>query len=241
MRSTREKWPRQRRWRKDGLRLSSLDPQGALVLGQVYERWASGPVGPGRRFALARQARQSLEAARAFKPVEEYALVDLAAVDGIFLADPIDETEALKQANALVPDGEAGGWFDAYVQASSLARNPDLGRFYARRAFWFFDRAVDSAKRNRQPTFSLLLRSGVFHYRLGELRPAQADLQAAANEDHDPDVWKAESLLAATLRGLGDPQSAVVHMERAIEGAPEPVRSNLKTALAQMRAQFPGR
>jgi hypothetical protein len=223
---------------KDGRKISTLDQQGALMLGDIYAWWAAGQDDPERRLALARNARRSLDEAQAFKPVAEYALVDLAAVDSITLGDPKGAAEALGRADAILQDHDLDSWFDAYAGMSSQARNSAFGRFYARRAFGLCAIAVEAAEKRHQPTFSLRLRGGILHYRLGELRAAQSDLQAAAREDHDADEWKAEGLLAATFSGLGDPQSALGHMKKAVELAPEQPRAALQAALAQMNAQL---
>ena len=87
---------------EEGLQISSLDQQGALMLGQVYERWAAQEDNPDRRLALAKEACRFLEEAQAFKPVEEYALVDLAAVEANSLGDPTGSASALAKADTLV-------------------------------------------------------------------------------------------------------------------------------------------
>jgi tetratricopeptide (TPR) repeat protein len=218
---------------KEGRKISSLD-QGALILGDIYERWAAAVNRPARRLALAMQARRSFEAALAFKPAEEFALVDMAALDELLLNDPIGAADALKRADTLVPDRAASDWFDYYAQESARSSLPEFRRFYAKRALWCCGEALESAARQNQSEFSLIVRRGMLHSSLGELRLALADYRLAVNEDHDPDDWKAEALLAQTYGELGDRDSAIWHAGEAIDKAPEGVRPTLEALRARV-------
>ncbi len=223
----------------DGLAFSRLDPQASLMLGQVRLRWASGPVDAGRSRALAREAKYAFGEALMFKPVEEYALVGLAASDQVFLEDAAGAKDALEKAENLVPASASAEWFDAYSQQCTQARNPGVRLLYEEQALWFWRKASGLAVRSGSPRFGLDLRLGVLHYALGELPAAREAFQSAVDLGGDPDLWKAEGLLAKTLAGMGDWPAAASRMERAVGDAPEEAREPLEAALRQFRSHAP--
>jgi tetratricopeptide (TPR) repeat protein len=220
---------------KAGRGISRLD-QGGFILGSVYLRWAAGETRPSRRSSLAQKARQSFLEDLEFEPWSEVALVDLAAADDMYLGDVSEAADALKRANALIPDRESNEWFDFYAQLSLASRYPEIRRFYARRAFWCRDEALQYAGRQRQSVFSLRLRGAMLHYRFGELAPALDECRLAANDEHNADEWQAEALLAAIFNELGNRVSAAEHVRKAIQEAPEEKRASLDALRARLNA-----
>jgi hypothetical protein len=221
---------------KDGRTTTDLD-EGALYLGYIYLQWAQGEDRPERRLELAADARRSFEEALRFEPRSEVAMTELSAVESIYLADPKDAADELTNANMLVSDRDAEGWFVFYARASATSRNVQFGRFYGDRALWFSEKALAFASGNGKPTFSLNLRTGLLHFGLGEFRLSSDDFKRAANEDHDPEDWKAEAYLAQSLSRLGEREGALLHLGKAITRAPAGVRKELEALRSELSAE----
>lgn len=219
-----------------GQKITPFD-KSTLNLGEIYMRWAAGEQHPGRRLILAREAEKSLHEALAYKPTAEVTLVDLAAVDQIFLNCRQSTAEMLKRADALVSARDASAWFDFFVSLSSGCHSEDLGRFYMQWAFRCCDRALEDAGRRHQSCLSLLLRRGRLHFQLGEPSLALADFQRAIIEDHDPDEWEAEALLGQVLANMGKRDSAIWHVNQAIAKAPKQMQPSLHILQAEIGAR----
>jgi tetratricopeptide (TPR) repeat protein len=214
----------------EGMRYSMLD-RGSLFLGELDLRWAAELETPDARRARARMARDSLERALVFEGYSEPAFVDVAVADAVFLDDESGAANAMARANGLVSDADAESWTYYFSQSAEATPEPDLRGLFARRALWCSDRAIAYAALRRQPAFGLHLHAGELRSMLGENDRALAQYRLAVDEDHNPDEWRAEALLAQCYLGSGDISSAFTYADRALESAP----ASAKASVAELR------
>jgi tetratricopeptide (TPR) repeat protein len=162
-----------------------------------------------------------------FEGYSEPAFVDVAVVDASFLDDESGAANAMTKANSLVSDRDAEGWSYYYSRTAQETSEPELKGLFARRALWCSDKAIAYAAPRHQPTFGLHLGAGELRSMLGENDMALAQYRLAVDEDHNPDEWRAEALLAECYLGHGDISSAFNYADRAFENAPASAKASV--------------
>lgn len=226
------------------VRLSPLDHH----LGRAYLRWGLGEGEGAGREVLGGRAREAIERALRFQPGSETLWFEASVVDREFF-DQSSADEKLERANRSTarreppePSIDPTSWGDFYASLSRGSQSTVLREAYGRRGLAYFSRGLgedaDALKEGRLSAdeiadlpmdhYQTRLTMGMLWRNLGEPARAVKEFELAAVIPIEGGNWEAEGRAAEDLAAQGDSAAALIHIERALDTAPEAVRDDLR-------------
>lgn len=223
--------------------LNPLNTDHTANLARLYSLWASYTDDPADRSQKGSDSDQFFSKALTLSPnnarlYDEWALLYLNV-----LQDTGEAKARLNKALAIDPEYH---WTYALIGETNLrelraSQDPQVKQTAYEAAVEYYTKALamptpgePSAKYN----YALAL--GSTHAQMNHYPEAiQSYLQAVDLAPAGTDLWRVEEAIASLYVQLGDPASAVPHVQKALETAPDDQLARLQSLLAQLQASQP--